>query len=64
MFKDPEKYVEQLLELFNRFTKLVENAFNGYPRFMTSRDKVLLLFRLISFILEQQKLNILRHLKQ
>jgi cullin-5 len=37
--KDPEKYVEQLLELFNRFTKLVEEAFNGDPRFMTSRDK-------------------------
>jgi len=36
---DPEKYVEQLLELFNRFTKLVEEAFNGDPRFMTSRDK-------------------------
>lgn len=37
---DPEKYVEQLLELFNRFTKLVDEAFNGDPRFMTSRDKV------------------------
>ncbi|CAF0713830.1 unnamed protein product [Brachionus calyciflorus] len=36
---DSEKYVEQLLELFNRFTKLVEDAFNGDPRFMTSRDK-------------------------
>ncbi len=36
---DPEKYVEQLLELFNRFTKLVDDAFNGDPRFMTSRDK-------------------------
>lgn len=41
---DPEKYVEQLLELFNRFTKLVEDAFNGDPRFMTSRDKA---FKLI-----------------
>lgn len=37
---DPEKYVEQLLELFNRFTKLVQDAFNEDPRFMTSRDKV------------------------
>jgi len=36
---DPEKYVEQLLELFNRFTKLVDDAFNSDPRFMTSRDK-------------------------
>lgn len=41
---DPERYVEQLLELFNRFTKLVEDAFNGDPRFMTSRDKA---FKLI-----------------
>lgn len=37
---DPEKYVEQLLELFHRFTKLVQDAFNEDPRFMTSRDKV------------------------
>ncbi len=37
--KDPEKYVEQLLELFNRFSNLVEEAFNGDPRFMNSRDK-------------------------
>jgi cullin 5 len=36
---DPEKYVEQLLELFNRFSNLVEEAFNGDPRFMNSRDK-------------------------
>ena len=36
---DPEKYVEQLLELFNLFTKLVNDAFNGDPRFMTCRDK-------------------------
>ena len=39
IFQDPEKYVEQLLELFNRFTKLVDDAFNSDPRFMTSRDK-------------------------
>ena len=37
--KDPEKYVDQLLELFNRFTKLVDDAFKGDPRFMSSRDK-------------------------
>jgi cullin-5 len=36
---DSEKYVEQLLELFNMFTKLVNDAFNGDPRFMTCRDK-------------------------
>ena len=42
--KDSEKFVEQLLELFNRFTKLVEDAFNGDPRFMTSRDKVYFIY--------------------
>ncbi len=41
---DAEKYVEKLLDLFNRFTKLVNEAFNGDPRFMTSRDKA---FKLI-----------------
>ena len=40
ILKDPEKFVEQLLELFNRFTKLVEDTFDADPRFMTSRDKV------------------------
>jgi hypothetical protein len=37
---DSEKYVEQLLELFNRFSDLVKEAFNDDPRFLTSRDKV------------------------
>ncbi|KAI8791819.1 cullin-5 [Biomphalaria glabrata] len=36
---DSEKYVEQLLELFNRFSQLVSDAFNDDPRFLTSRDK-------------------------
>ncbi len=36
---DPEKYVEQLLDLYNQFTSLVEEAFSGDPRFMNSRDK-------------------------
>ncbi|KAL3882595.1 hypothetical protein ACJMK2_028922 [Sinanodonta woodiana] len=36
---DSEKYVEQLLELFNRFSALVKEAFNDDPRFLTSRDK-------------------------
>ncbi|XP_031567625.1 cullin-5-like isoform X2 [Actinia tenebrosa] len=36
---DSEKYVEQLLGLFNRFSKLVKEAFNDDPRFLTSRDK-------------------------
>ncbi|KFM65638.1 Cullin-5, partial [Stegodyphus mimosarum] len=37
--QDFEKYVEQLLKLFARFSKLVKEAFNDDPRFLTSRDK-------------------------
>ena len=37
--QDSEKYVEQLLELFNKFSKLVKEAFIDDPRFLTSRDK-------------------------
>ena len=37
---DSEKYVEQLLVLFNRFSALVREAFNDDPRFLTARDKV------------------------
>lgn len=37
--QDSEKYVEQLLELFNRFSMLVKDAFTDDPRFLTSRDK-------------------------
>ncbi|XP_064604567.1 cullin-5-like isoform X2 [Liolophura sinensis] len=37
--QDSEKYVEQLLELFNRFSALVREAFSDDPRFLTSRDK-------------------------
>ncbi|XP_064628678.1 cullin-5-like isoform X2 [Lineus longissimus] len=36
---DSEKYVEQLLLLFNRFSLLVKDAFCDDPRFLTSRDK-------------------------
>ena len=36
---DSEKYVEQLLELFNKFSLIVKNAFKDDPRFLTSRDK-------------------------
>lgn len=36
---DSEKYVERLLDLFNRFSTLVKEAFNDDARFMTSRDK-------------------------
>ncbi|NXW08947.1 CUL5 protein, partial [Fregetta grallaria] len=37
--RDSEKYVEQLLTLFNRFSKLVKEAFQDDPRFLTARDK-------------------------
>ena len=37
--QDSEKYVERLLELFNRFSSLVASAFLDDPRFLTSRDK-------------------------
>lgn len=36
---DSEKYVEQLLELFKRFSLLVTEGFHDDPRFLTSRDK-------------------------
>uniref|UniRef100_A0A0N5A665 Cullin-5 n=1 Tax=Parastrongyloides trichosuri TaxID=131310 RepID=A0A0N5A665_PARTI len=35
---DPEKFVEQLLEMFNKFTLLIDNAFDGDIRFKTIRD--------------------------
>ena len=38
--QDSEQYVEKLLELFNRFSKLVKEAFSDDPRFLTARDKV------------------------
>ena len=37
--QDSEKYVEELLALFNRFTEMVVKAFGSDHRFMTSRDK-------------------------
>lgn len=37
--QDSEKYVEQLLDLFQRFSRLVKDAFNDDPRFLTARDK-------------------------
>lgn len=33
--QDSEKYVERLLDLFRRFSKLVQDAFNDDPRFLT-----------------------------
>ncbi|KAH7947879.1 hypothetical protein HPB52_016457 [Rhipicephalus sanguineus] len=41
---DSEKYVEQLLDLFQRFSKLVKEAFNDDPRFLTARDNGLCLY--------------------
>jgi len=38
--QDSEQYVEKLLELFNRFSLLVSQAFVDDPRFLTSRDMV------------------------
>jgi len=38
--QDSEQYVDKLLELFNRFSNLVKEAFNDDPRFLTSRDMV------------------------
>ncbi|XP_043240835.1 cullin-5-like [Amphibalanus amphitrite] len=37
--QDCERYVEQLLELFQKFSALVRDAFHSDPRFLTSRDK-------------------------
>ncbi|RWS27050.1 cullin-5-like protein, partial [Leptotrombidium deliense] len=37
--QDSEKYVEQLLDLFRRFSRLVKDAFIDDPRFLTARDK-------------------------
>ncbi|VDN51553.1 unnamed protein product [Dracunculus medinensis] len=36
---DPEKYVEQLLLMFERFTDLISVAFYDDPRFLTTRDQ-------------------------
>lgn len=36
---DSEKYVDRLLMLFNRYSRLVKEAFNDDPRFLTARDK-------------------------
>lgn len=48
--QDSEKYIEQLLELFQRFSLLVKEAFNDDPRFLTARDKVLFIpFYMIIF---------------
>ena len=40
IFTDSEKYMEELLKLFYRFSTLVKEAFKDDPRFLTTRDKV------------------------
>ena len=40
IFTDSEKYMEELLKLFNRFSTLVKEAFRDDSRFLTTRDKV------------------------
>uniref|UniRef100_A0A0N5BD67 Cullin-5 n=1 Tax=Strongyloides papillosus TaxID=174720 RepID=A0A0N5BD67_STREA len=35
---DPEKFVEQLLTMYSKFSKLIDEAFNGDIRFKTIRD--------------------------
>lgn len=37
--QDSEKYVERLLDLFRKYSKLVHEAFSDDPRFLTARDK-------------------------
>uniref|UniRef100_T1IRX8 Cullin-5 n=1 Tax=Strigamia maritima TaxID=126957 RepID=T1IRX8_STRMM len=37
--EDSVKYVQQLIDLFNRFSELVKDAFFNDPRFLSSRDK-------------------------
>ena len=49
--QDSEKYIEQLLELFQRFSLLVREAFNDDPRFLTSRDKVCILLYSINSLI-------------
>ncbi|CAK9295071.1 unnamed protein product [Gordionus sp. m RMFG-2023] len=39
ILSDPEKYVEKLLSLFNKYTNLIETAFQNDPKFLICRDK-------------------------
>lgn len=53
-YQDSEKYVEQLLTLFNRFSRLVKEAFQDDPRFLTARDKVSATFTSLTIDSTQQ----------
>lgn len=61
-FQDSEKYVEQLLTLFNRFSKLVKEAFQDDPRFLTARDKVS--YQLVLSFFDNTCLHVFGFLKQ
>ncbi|RTG84829.1 cullin 5 [Schistosoma bovis] len=39
MLKDADKYVSRLLNLYVRFSRMVNDAFNNDPHFLTARDK-------------------------
>uniref|UniRef100_A0A183A179 Cullin-5 n=1 Tax=Echinostoma caproni TaxID=27848 RepID=A0A183A179_9TREM len=39
MLKDADKYVCRLLDLYFRFSRVVEEAFNNDPLLLSSRDK-------------------------
>ena len=61
--QDSEKYIEHLLKLFNMATNLVNEAFNGDPRFLTARDMAFNLLIndksvfMFAFSLRQQQQN-------
>ncbi|EUB63203.1 Cullin-5 [Echinococcus granulosus] len=39
IFKDADRYVNTLLDLFNRFSSVIEDCFHNDPSFLTIRDK-------------------------
>lgn len=39
VMKDSEKFVEQLLAMYGKFSALVQEAFYNDPRFLTVRDQ-------------------------
>ncbi|VDD76139.1 unnamed protein product [Mesocestoides corti] len=39
IFKDADRYVSTLMDLFNRFSSIIEESFHNDPSFLTIRDK-------------------------
>ncbi|VDM27039.1 unnamed protein product [Hydatigera taeniaeformis] len=39
MSSDADRYVNTLLDLFNRFSSMIEECFHNDPSFLTIRDK-------------------------